>query len=59
MEAPIDLVPTISRKDLISKREIEKEEQRKQKELLEKVSTKDIFLEKCYFSSHVQKFREV
>ena len=53
MEAPIDLVPTISRKDLISKREIEKEEQRKQKELLEKVTTKDFFKENCYFSSLV------
>ena len=37
MEAPIDLFPTITRQDLISKREKEKEELNKQKALLDRV----------------------
>ena len=37
MEAPLDLVPTISRQDLISKRKQEKEELDKQRALLDKV----------------------
>ena len=38
MQAPVDLFPTITRKDLVSKRNKEKEELDKQKELLNKVN---------------------
>ena len=37
MEAPLDLFPTVTRQDLISKREKEKEELNKQKALLDRV----------------------
>jgi hypothetical protein len=44
MQAPVDLFPTVTRQDLVSRRNKEKEELDKQKELLNKVKHMSITL---------------